>query len=166
MANVSNLSISLWFDGQAEEAANYYVSIFKTDSRIDRTLRYTDVGKEIHGHEAGSVLTVEFHIGNMNFVALNGGPDFKFNESLSIVVDCKSQEEIDYYWESLGAGGDEKARECGWLKDKFGLSWQIVPVELNEMLEQENSEEAKRVMAAMLKMKKLDIAELKKAYEG
>ena len=155
----------LWFDGQAEEAARFYTDIFK-DSRIKRVNRYPDAGFEIHKHRAGTVMTVEFELDGLNFTALNGGPEFKFNEAISLQKFCKDQAEIDYYWEKLGAGGDPRAQVCGWVKDKYGLSWQIVPEGMDDMFKDENSPNAKRAMEAMLKMKKLDIAELKRAYDG
>jgi len=155
----------LWFDTEAEEAAQYYVGIFKK-SRILRTTRYGKAGYEIHGKPEGSTLTVEFELDGQKFTALNGGPNFKFNEAVSFEINCDTQEEIDYYWERLTAGGDPNAQQCGWLKDKFGLSWQVVPTELTEMLIDETSDASQRAFEALLQMKKLDIAELKRAYEG
>ncbi len=155
----------LWFDSEAEEAARHYVGIFR-NSRILRTTRYGKAGYEVHGRPEGSVMTVEFELDGQKFTALNGGPVFKFNEAVSFEIHCETQEEIDYYWEKLTPGGDPKAQVCGWLKDKFGLSWQVVPTELTEMLTDEKSEASQRAFEAMLHMKKLDIAELKRAYEG
>ena len=155
----------LWFDNGAEEAARFYTSIFK-NSRITRTTRYGTAGHEIHKRPAGSVMTVEFELDGTPFMALNGGPEFKFTEAVSFEVRCANQEEIDYYWEKLGAGGDPAAQQCGWLKDKFGLSWQIVPDEWEEMLADEKSPGYERAMEAMLRMKKLNIDELRRAYEG
>jgi predicted 3-demethylubiquinone-9 3-methyltransferase (glyoxalase superfamily) len=155
----------LWFDAQAEDAARFYVGIFK-NSRILRIARYGKAGFEIHRRPQGSVMTVEFELDGQKFMALNGGPDFKFNEAVSFEIHCETQEEIDSYWEKLTAGGDPKAQQCGWLKDKFGLSWQVVPTELTEMLTDETSEASQRAFEAMLHMKKLDIEELKRAYEG
>ena len=155
----------LWFDNQAEEAANFYTSVFK-DSKIKQITRYPDVGFDTHHQPAGKVMTVEFELDGVHFTALNGGPDFRFNEAVSMQKYCKDQAEIDYYWEKLGAGGDPKAQVCGWLKDRFGLSWQIVPEGMDEMYKDHTSPNAKRVMAAMLEMKKLDIAELKRAFDG
>jgi predicted 3-demethylubiquinone-9 3-methyltransferase (glyoxalase superfamily) len=129
-------------------------------------MRYSKEGIEIHGRPAGSVMTVEFELDGVSFVGLNGGPHFKFNEAVSFIINCESQQEVDYYWGKLTAGGDEKAQMCGWLKDKFGVSWQVVPTEMNDMFEDENSEKTQRVMRAMLQMKKLDLNVLKKAYEG
>jgi predicted 3-demethylubiquinone-9 3-methyltransferase (glyoxalase superfamily) len=155
----------LWFDGQAEEAANHYISIFR-DSRIVRVQRYTEAGQDIHGRDSGSVMVVEFEINGQTFVALNGGPQFKFNEAISFQVDCANQDEVDYYWDRLGEGGDETKRQCGWLADRFGLSWQVVPTELKQMLDGSNKAKADRVVVEMMKMKKLDIAALRRAYEG
>ncbi len=154
----------LWFDNQAEEAAKFYTSIFQ-NSHIGKITRYGKEGHEIHGREAGSVMTVEFEIEEQAFVGLNGGPVFKFNEAVSFQVMCKSQKEVDYYWEKLSEGGDEKAQQCGWLKDKYGVSWQIVPTVLVEMLQDKDQKKSERVMKALLQMKKLDIKALKQAYE-
>jgi predicted 3-demethylubiquinone-9 3-methyltransferase (glyoxalase superfamily) len=155
----------LWFADQAEEAANFYVSIFK-NSRIRDLTRYSDAGQEIHQRPAGSVMTVEFELDGQRMTALNGGPVFKFNEAVSLQVFCETQEEIDSYWEKLGQGGDPQAQQCGWLKDKYGLSWQVVPKGMEEMMKDHTSPGAKRAMEAMLKMKKLDIAALQRAYAG
>jgi predicted 3-demethylubiquinone-9 3-methyltransferase (glyoxalase superfamily) len=155
----------LWFDGNAEEAANFYVSIFES-SKILRLTRYGKEGFEIHGRPAGTVMTVEFELEGQRFVALNGGPHFTFSPAISFVVDCKTQEEVDRYWEKLSAGGEPKAQQCGWLQDKFGLSWQIVPAQLVEMLQDKDPEKSGRVMLAMLQMKKIDIAKLRQAYAG
>ncbi len=155
----------LWFDDQAEEAARFYTGIFQ-DSRITAITRYSSAGFEVHQRPAGSVMTVAFELEGQPFTALNGGPLFKFNEAVSLQVYCKDQEEIDYYWERLSAGGDPKAQQCGWLKDKFGLSWQVVPRGMEEMLKDEDSPGARRAMEAVLKMKEIDIAELDRAFEG
>ena len=154
----------LWFDDKAEEAAKFYVSIFK-DSKIGNVTRYGKEGYEIHGKEAGSVLTVDFKIEGQKFVALNGGPIFKFNEAISFQVRCKTQKEVDYYWEKLSEGGDEKAQQCGWLKDKYGVSWQITPIVLEKMLQDKDTKKSDRVMKALLQMRKLDIMTLRQAYE-
>jgi predicted 3-demethylubiquinone-9 3-methyltransferase (glyoxalase superfamily) len=156
---------SLWFDKEAEEAAKFYVGIFK-NSRITATTRYSSAGQEIHGQKAGSVMTVAFELDGQTFVGLNAGPIFKFNEAISFQINCDNQQEIDYYWAKLGAGGDPKAQQCGWLKDRFGVSWQVVPRVMDEFFEDDQSAGAQRAMEAMLKMKKLDIAELRRAYEG
>ncbi len=154
---------NLWFDGNTEEAVNFYVSIFK-NSRIGKILYYGGAGKETHGHDAGEVLTIEFEIEGQSYLALNGGPDFKFTEAISFIVNCDNQEEIDYYWYKLIDGGDPSAQICGWLKDKFGLSWQIVPTIIATMLADPDASKRDRVMKAFLKMKKINIAELEKAY--
>src|SRR5437667_8441510 len=153
----------LWFDDKAEEAAKFYTSIFK-NSKIGNISRYGKEGYEIHGRPAGTVMTVEFQIEGQNFIALNGGPPFKFTEAVSFSVDCKTQEEVDELWKKLTDGGEEGA--CGWLKDKYGLSWQINPTILGEMLQDSNPEKSKRVMEAMLKMKKIDIHGLQRVYES
>ena len=155
----------LWFDDQAEEAARYYASIFR-NSRIGRITRYGKEGFEIHGRPEGSVMTVEFELDGQVFTALNGGPVFRFNEAVSFQVLCETQEEVDHYWERLSEGGDEAARQCGWLKDKYGLSWQVVPRALIAMTGDPASEKSQRAMRAMLRMKKIDLAELERAYEG
>ncbi|MCE3262227.1 MAG: 3-demethylubiquinone-9 3-methyltransferase [Pseudoduganella sp.] len=155
----------LWFDNEAEEAARYYTSIFK-DSRITEISHYTEAGKERHGRPAGSVMAVSFELNGQPFAALNGGPLFKFNEALSLQVPCDAQEEVDYYWEKLGAGGDPAAQVCGWLKDKYGVSWQIFPRELQRMLLDTDQRRAGRAMTAMMQMKKLDLQALRQAYQG
>ena len=151
----------LWFDGQAEDAARFYTSIFKK-SRIRAVTRYGQDAERIAGRPAGSVMTVAFQLEGQEFVALNGGPQFQFNKSISFVVNCRNQREIDDYWKKLSAGGREV--QCGWLDDKFGLSWQIVPVALGKWLADRDPEKSQRVMAAMLKMVKLDLAALAAAY--
>jgi predicted 3-demethylubiquinone-9 3-methyltransferase (glyoxalase superfamily) len=153
----------LWFDSQAEEAAKFYTSIFH-NSKMGRVTRYLSEGREIHGREPGSVMVAEFQIEGQTFTALNGGPIFKLNEAISFVVNCESQEEVDHYWSKLSDGGDPKAQQCGWLKDRFGVSWQIVPTILVKMLGDKDREKANRVMRAMLGMKKMDIAALEQAY--
>ena len=155
----------LWFDDQAEEAANYYVGIFK-NSKINEITHYSEVGQEFHRKEPGSVMTVEFELDGLGFTTLNGGPNFQFNEAVSLQVDCKDQEEVDYFWEKLSLGGDEKAQQCGWLKDKYGVSWQVVPTILPELVNDPDSEKSRRAMQAMFQMKKIDIATLERAYEG
>ena len=149
----------LWFDHQGEEAAHYYMSVFK-NSRLSRTTRYTAAGP---GPE-GSVFTVEFELNGQQFLALNGGPQYSFTPAVSLVVECADQAEVDYYWERLTEGGQEIA--CGWLQDKFGLSWQVVPTVFLEMITDPDAEKTRRVTAAMFTMKKLDIAELERAYAG
>ncbi|HWM90960.1 MAG TPA: VOC family protein [Thermoanaerobaculia bacterium] len=165
MPNIQRISPCLWFDDQAEEAANFYVGIFK-NSRIVKISRYGEAGREIHGRPAGSVMTADFELDGLPLTALNGGPMFKFNEAISFQIMCETQEEVDYYWEKLSEGGDEKAQQCGWLKDKFGASWQVIPIIMNELVSDPDSEKSQRAFEAMLRMKKLDIAELKRAYAG
>ena len=155
----------LWFDTQAEQAANFYTSIFK-NSRIVSTSRYGEAGHEIHGMKAGTVLTVEFELNGQTFTALNGGPLFKLSEAISFQVHCDTQEELDYYWEKLSEGGDKQAQQCGWLKDKFGASWQVVPTILPKLLMDPDRTKSERTMQALLKMKKLDIEKLKQAHAG
>ena len=155
----------LWFDNQGEEAAGFYTAIFP-NSKIVAVTRYSEAGREVHRKEPGAVMTVEFVLNGQPFTALNGGPHFKFNEAVSFQVLCDTQAETDRYWEKLSAGGDPKAQQCGWLKDKFGVSWQVVPRRMAEMLKDSASAGAKRAMAAVLKMKKLEIAALQKAYAG
>ena len=153
----------LWFDHQAEEAAKFYTSIFK-NSRIGKIARYGKDGRKAAGRPAGSVMTVEFQLAGQDFVALNGGPHFKFNEAISFVVSCQTQAEVDRFWKKLSAGGKEV--QCGWLKDKYGVSWQIVPTVLGELLSDKDAAKSQRVMQAMLKMVKLDIKQLKQAAAG
>ena len=163
MSKTQKITTFLWFDSQAEEAAKYYVSIFK-DSRIVGTTRYDEEASKVARRPKGSVMTVEFDLDGQRFTALNGGPLFKFTEAISLVVHCESQNEVDHFWEKLSAGGQEV--QCGWLKDRFGVSWQVVPTALSEMLQDKDPEKSKRVMAAMLKMKKISIEGLKNAYKG
>jgi predicted 3-demethylubiquinone-9 3-methyltransferase (glyoxalase superfamily) len=165
MATIQKISPNLWFDNQAEEATNFYVSIFK-NSKIEKINRYSKAGFEIHNRPAGSVMTVRFSLNGQNFIALNGGPIFKFNESISFVITCETQDEIDYYWTKLSEEGDKNAQQCGWLKDKYGLSWQVVPSIMEDMFSDSESDKSQRTMEAMLKMKKLDIESLKKAANG
>jgi predicted 3-demethylubiquinone-9 3-methyltransferase (glyoxalase superfamily) len=165
MRSIRFIRPCLWFDDQGEEAARYYVSIFP-NSRITQIARYSEAGFEVHKRPAGSVMTVTFELDGHKFMALNGGPHFKFNEAVSLEVGCDTQEEIDYYWEKLSAGGDPKAQVCGWLKDKYGLSWQVTPVKMEELMADSTSPKAQRVMTAMLKMKKLDLRELERAAAG
>jgi predicted 3-demethylubiquinone-9 3-methyltransferase (glyoxalase superfamily) len=153
----------LWFDDQAEEAARFYTSIFK-NSKVGKITRYGESAEKAAGRPAGSVMTVEFELEGQKFTALNGGPVFKFNESISFVVNCDTQEEVDSFWEKLSADGGQES-QCGWLRDKFGLSWQVVPTVLIEMLQDKDSEKSERVMKAMLQMQKIDIKTLKEAYE-
>lgn len=165
MAQVQRITPCLWFDNQAEEAARYYTGIFK-NSKVGRISRYGEVGREIHGRPPGSVMTVEFELNGQPFTGLNGGPVFRFNEAVSFQVMCSDQKEIDYYWDRLSAGGDKSAQACGWLKDKYGVSWQIVPAMLPDLLGDQQSPASQRAMAALLQMKKLDVAALQRAYDG
>jgi predicted 3-demethylubiquinone-9 3-methyltransferase (glyoxalase superfamily) len=153
----------LWFDTEAEEAAKFYCSVFK-DSKLGKVSRYTEAGREVHHKPAGSVMVVEFEIEGQTFTALNGGPNFKFNEAISLQVRCETQAEVDYFWGKLTQGGQEGP--CGWLKDKYGLSWQVVPAAIPKMMTDPDSRKSERVMNAFLKMKKLDIAAIERAYEG
>jgi predicted 3-demethylubiquinone-9 3-methyltransferase (glyoxalase superfamily) len=164
MASLSHkISPCLWFDTQAEDAANFYVSVFK-NGRIKQVSRYGKAGREVHGKEPGSVMVVAFEIEGMTFTALNGGPQFKFDEAVSFQVSCESQDEIDYFWSKLSEGGHEGP--CGWLKDKFGLSWQVVPSELPQLLSGGDGARLDRMMSAILSMKKFDLAALKRAHAG
>ncbi|MCI0418315.1 MAG: VOC family protein, partial [Acidobacteria bacterium] len=155
------LTPCLWFDDKAEEAVNFYTSIFK-NSRIQRITRYGEAGARVSGRPKGTVMTVTFQLEGQEFMALNGGPLFKFTEAISFMVNCKTQEEVDRLWGKLSEGGEEGP--CGWLKDKFGLSWQIIPTVLGEMLQDKDPKKSERVMKALLQMKKIDIKSLKQAY--
>ena len=165
MTVIEKIAPCLRFDDQGEEAANFYVAIFK-NSKIMTISRYSVVGQEFHGKPAGSIMSVAFELDGQTFTALNGGPAFKFSEAISFQINCETQDEVDYFWERLSEGGEEKAQQCGWLKDKFGVSWQVVPIVLPMMISDPDSEKSQRTMAALLKMKKLDIAELQRAYAG
>jgi predicted 3-demethylubiquinone-9 3-methyltransferase (glyoxalase superfamily) len=165
MPNTQKITPCLWFDNQAEEAVEFYTGIFR-NSRILNISRYGEAGREVHGKPAGSVMTIEFELDGQAFTALNGGPTFKFNEAISFQVDCETKEEVDYYWEKLSEGGDEKAQQCGWLKDKYGASWPIIPSVLLKMMSDPDREKSGRVMEAMLRMKKIDVDELSRAYAG
>lgn len=154
----------LWFNDNAEAAVKFYKSVFKK-SKIGNVARYDEAGEKAAGRPAGSVMTIEFQIEGQEFIALNGGPHFKFNEAVSFVVNCKTQAEVDYYWKKLSAGGGQEV-QCGWLRDKFGVSWQIVPTVLSELMKTGDAAKSRRVMEAMLKMVKLDIKKLKAAAEG
>jgi predicted 3-demethylubiquinone-9 3-methyltransferase (glyoxalase superfamily) len=155
----------LWFDTEAEAAARYYIGIFK-NSKITAISHYPETGQEIHGKPAGSVLLVAFELNGQSFTALNGGPQFKFSEAISLQVECEDQAEVDYYWEKLSAGGDPSAQQCGWVQDKYGLSWQVVPKVISTMLCDPDAAKAARVFQAIMPMKKIDIAALQRAYEG
>lgn len=155
----------LWFDDQAEEAAKFYTALFP-NSKVVAVTRYSEAGQEIHGKKPGSVMTVDFELNGQPFTALNGGPLFKLNEAVSFQVFCDTQEEVDRYWEGLGAGGDPAAQQCGWLKDRFGLSWQVVPSVLPKLMAGPDAARAQRVMGALLGMTKLDIRGLEAAADG
>jgi predicted 3-demethylubiquinone-9 3-methyltransferase (glyoxalase superfamily) len=163
--HVGRIAPCLWFDNQAEEAAKFYVSVFK-NSKIVTVARYPKAGQEVHKRPAGSVMTVEFELDGQPVTALNGGPEFKFNEAVSLQVYCKNQAELDLYWDKLSKEGDPQAQQCGWLKDKYGLSWQIIPTVLLDMLKDHESTKAQRAMEALLRMKKIDIGELERAVAG
>jgi predicted 3-demethylubiquinone-9 3-methyltransferase (glyoxalase superfamily) len=162
---VAKITPCLWFHERAEEAANFYVGIFP-GSRVTAMTRYTEAGREIHGKQPGDVLTVAFELAGQSFTILNGTPAFPFGQAISFQVNCDTQDEVDFYWERLGAGGDEASRRCGWLQDKYGLSWQVVPSMMGELLDSSRPERVNRVMAALMAMKKLDIAKLRQAWEG
>jgi predicted 3-demethylubiquinone-9 3-methyltransferase (glyoxalase superfamily) len=164
MKIVQRIAPCLWFDGQGGQAAEYYISIFP-NSRIVKVARFGKAGREITGGEPGAVLTVAFELDGQSFTALNGGPDFKFSEAISLQIFCDSQKEVDYYWEKLSAGGDPKAQQCGWLKDRYGVSWQVIPAAMVDLIG-DGSEGSERAMAALLEMKKLDLAALQRAYSG
>ncbi|HEX9980190.1 MAG TPA: VOC family protein [Flavobacterium sp.] len=165
MIRFQKITPNLWFDSNAEDAVRFYTSIFK-DSSIVKMSYYGREGQEIHGMPEGTVMVIEFSLDGQSFLALNGGPVFKFNEAISMVIHCGPQEEVDYFWEKLAEGGDPSAQQCGWLKDKFGLSWQVVPQILGELIADEDADKSARVMHAMLQMKKIDIAALEAAYFG
>jgi predicted 3-demethylubiquinone-9 3-methyltransferase (glyoxalase superfamily) len=162
MIRINKIQVNLWFHDNAEEAVTFYTQVFR-NSKTGAVTRYVGAGHEIHGMEKGTVMTIDFELEGQQFVALNGGPHFKFNEAVSFIVNCDSQEEIDYYWNALSEGGDKAAQQCGWLKDKFGVSWQITPVEWLVLFEAADEEGKERLMTALLKMKKIDISELRKA---
>ncbi|MGE8068809.1 VOC family protein [Pseudomonas sp. NPDC089569] len=165
MLHVQKLTPCLWFDDQAEDAAKFYCSIFD-HSKITAITHYGHAGFDLHGRPEGSVMTVSFELDGQSFTGLNGGPMFKFTEAVSFQVNCQTQEEVDHFWGNLSAGGVPQAQQCGWLKDKFGVSWQIVPVALMEMMKDPDTAKSQRAMEAMLQMKKLDIATLRRAFDG
>ncbi|HEY4099629.1 MAG TPA: VOC family protein [Gemmatimonadales bacterium] len=162
MATIQRITPFLWFDSQAEEAATFYAGIFP-DSRVGQVTRYSEAGKEVHGRPAGMAMVVEFSLCGQGFRALNGGPGFRFTEAVSFQVACDTQDEIDTYWERLTAGGDPAAQQCGWLKDRFGLSWQVVPSMMGHLMSDPEPGKSERVMQALLRMKKLDIDALRNA---
>ncbi|MGI0021644.1 MAG: VOC family protein [Nitrososphaeraceae archaeon] len=161
---MQKISSCLWFDNNAEEAVQFYVSIFK-NSKNGNVTHYGKEGYEIHKKKEGTVMTIDFEIEGQKFLALNGGPIFRFNEAISFQIYCENQDEVDYYWGKLTEGGDKNAQVCGWLKDKFGVSWQVVPNVLVKMLQDKDSKKTENVMRVMLQMQKLDINALTKAYE-
>lgn len=163
MHSIQKISPCLWFNGHAEAAARFYTGIFP-NSKIGLVSHYGEEGKEIHGQEPGSVLTVAFELDGQTFTGLNGGPLFQFSEAISFQVNCETQDELDHYWTQLSEGGPQQAQQCGWLKDQFGVSWQIVPVILMKLLTDPDPVKAQRVMGAMMGMKKIDIEQLKRAY--
>jgi predicted 3-demethylubiquinone-9 3-methyltransferase (glyoxalase superfamily) len=165
MPDIQRISPCLWFDDQAEDAAKFYAGIFK-NSKIGKITRYSEAGQEIHGKPPGSVMVVAFELDGLAFTALNGGPIFRFNEAISFQISCETQPEVDHYWDNLSAGGDEKAQQCGWLKDKFGVSWQVVPKVLHEMLADPDPVKSQRAMESMLQMRKINIDELQRAVAG
>ena len=165
MALARPITPCLWFDTQAEEAAKFYTGIFR-NSKINKVARYGEAGQEVTHKPPGSVMMVSFELEGQPFTALNGGPQFKFNEAISFMIYCKDQKELDYYWDKLSEGGDPKAQVCGWLKDKYGLSWQVVPAMMENLFSDPKAGNSERAMEAMLKMKKLDIAALERAYAG
>jgi predicted 3-demethylubiquinone-9 3-methyltransferase (glyoxalase superfamily) len=164
MQVIQRITPCLWFDDQAEEAVAFYTGIFR-NSKIAKVARYGEAGHEIHGKRAGTVMIVAFELDGQAFTALNGGPMFKFTEAISFVVNCETQNEVDYFWEKLLADGGQES-QCGWLKDKFGVSWQITPTVLIDMLNDKDAKKAERVMKAMMQMQKIDIKTLKEAYAG
>jgi len=161
---VQRITPCLWFDTQAEDAAEFYTSIFK-NSKIRRITRYGKEGFEFHGRPEGTAMTVEFELDGQTFTALNGGPVYTFNEAISFQVYCETQKEVDYYWDRLSEGGDEKAQQCGWLKDRYRLSWQIIPKGLVGLISGPDTRKSQRAMKAMLQMKKIDIAKIQQAYD-
>ena len=165
MQVVPRITPCLWFDNQAEAAVEFYTGIFK-NSKIVKVARYSEAGKEVHGKPPGSVMIVAFELDGQAFTALNGGPQFKFNEAISFQVLCDTQDEVDYFWAKLAEGGDPKAQQCGWLKDRYGASWQVVPGFMAEIFADEKSAGTHRVMESMLRMKKIDIAALRRAHDG
>jgi len=165
MPKLQKITPCLWFDDQAEQAAAFYTGIFP-NSRIVQVSRYGEAGRERHGKLPGSVMIVAFELDGQAFTALNGGPVFKFNEAVSFQVSCDSQAEVDHYWEQLAAGGDATAQRCGWLKDRYGVSWQVVPSVLPELINDPDAKKSQKAFEAMLHMTKIDIDELKRAHAG
>jgi predicted 3-demethylubiquinone-9 3-methyltransferase (glyoxalase superfamily) len=165
MTIANRITPCLWFDQQAEEAAQFYVSIFP-NSKVGRIARYGTEGQEHHHQPPGSVMTVEFELDGQTFTALNGGPVFQFNEAVSLQIHCETQAEVDHYWNRLTAGGDPRSQQCGWLKDRFGVSWQVVPTIVPRVLTDPDPVKSSRAMRAILQMHKLDIAAIQQAFDG
>ena len=165
MPSIQTITPCLWFDDQAEAAIGLYISVFK-NSRVTATTQYGEAGKEFHGKEPGTVMSLAFELDGQAFTAINGGPIFKFTEAISLQINCQTQAEVDHYWNKLGDGGPVEAQQCGWVKDKFGLSWQVVPTVVPEMLQDDQSDKAQRVFGAIMQMRKIDIAALQKAFAG
>ncbi|MDP3759457.1 MAG: VOC family protein [Ramlibacter sp.] len=165
MQITSKIVPCLWFDSQGEEAARFYTELFP-DSRITHIARYPEAGKEVHGRQPGSVLTVSFELAGQPFTALNGGPHFKFNEAVSLQIMCDDQKEVDHYWNALTAGGPVEAQQCGWVKDRYGLSWQVIPRAFLDMMASKDTAAVERAFAVMMNMKKLDLAALQRAFNG
>lgn len=165
MSSVQKITPFLWFDGQAEEAVKFYISIF-SDSRIVSTSRYDEASAQASGQSEGSVMIVAFELEGQQFTAINGGPHLKFSGAVSFVINCETQQEVDHFWNHLSEGGPPEVQQCGWVTDRFGVTWQVVPTLLPKLLGDPDAEKAQRTMQAMLKMKKLDIAELKRAHDG
>ena len=165
MAGIQKITPFLWFDTEAEEAAKYYVGIFK-NAKIEKISRYGEGGKDVHKRPPGSVMVVEFILEGQKFLALNGGSNFKFNEAISLYIGCEDQGEIDYYWDKLIQGGDPAAQQCGWLKDKYGVSWQVAPENFDRLLGDPSDPGAQRAMEAMMEMRKIDVAKLEEAKAG
>jgi len=164
MASIKKLTSCLWFDGNAEEAAKFYVSVFKS-GKLGRISHYPNEGQDVHKQPEGRVLVVEFELDGQQFLGLNGGPQFKFTEAVSFIIACDTQQEIDYYWQKLGVEGGQPS-QCGWLKDKFGLSWQVAPSKIGDWITDPDKKKSARVFAAVMPMEKIDLATLEKAYEG
>lgn len=164
-SKIARIVPNLWYSSHAEEAANFYVSIFP-NSNIGTIERYGKAGHEIHGMDEGMVMTIEFTLDGQDFLALNGGPVFQFNEAISFIVNCDTQEEADYYWEKLSEGGDPSAQQCCWLKDKYGVSWQVVPIEFNDLFLKASPDKKEQLMEALLSMKKIDIPELRRVFNA
>jgi predicted 3-demethylubiquinone-9 3-methyltransferase (glyoxalase superfamily) len=165
MQITSKIVPCLWFDDQGEDAARFYTELFP-NSRITHVARYGEAGKEVHGRKPGSAMTVSFELAGQSFTALNGGPHFKFNEAISLQILCDSQQEVDHYWNALATGGPVEAQQCGWVKDRYGLSWQVIPKAFLDMMTSPDTAAIERAFGAMMKMKKLDLAELQRAFNG